>query len=81
MTSLPSIRRVLPLVLARLVSGAALAQWAYPPVFPDTRSENCKTVGNTQLKLYLHEPATPGTTRPAIVFFFGGGESRLSAKA
>ena len=73
MTSLPSIRRGLPLFVASLLSSAALGQWAYPPVLPGARAETYKTVGNTQLKLYLYAPAAPGTARPAIVFFFGGG--------
>jgi arylsulfatase A len=73
MPALLTIRRLLPLLCALFVSGAAPAQWAYPPVLPGARAETYKTVGDTPLKLYLFEPAAPGTNRPAIVFFFGGG--------
>ena len=55
------------------VTCAAAAQWSYPPVMEGARSEIYKTVGDTKLSLYIFEPATPGTNRPAIVFFFGGG--------
>ncbi len=42
---------------------------------PGTRAEVYKTVGDTELKLYIAEPADlkPGDKRPAVVFFFGGG--------
>jgi acetyl esterase len=63
----------LSLLLATLADTAAAAQWTYPPVLPGARSEIYKTVGDTKLALYIFEPATPGTNRAAIVFFFGGG--------
>jgi acetyl esterase/lipase len=38
------------------------------------RTEVYKTVGDTQLKLFMFEPAGPAADkRPAVVFFFGGG--------
>ena len=56
---------------------AAPAAQTYPPSFPDARAEVYKTIGETQLSLYIFEPPASGTTapknRPAIVFFFGGG--------
>lgn len=45
----------------------------YPPELPDARAEVYKTVGDTELSLYIFEPASgPDNERPAIVFFFGG---------
>ena len=48
---------------------------AYPPSFPEAREEIYKTVGDAKLRLYVFEPEghKPGDSRPAIVFFFGGG--------
>lgn len=48
---------------------------SYPPVLPDARAETYKTVGQTNLQLYIFTPTDPAATncRPAIVFFFGGG--------
>jgi arylsulfatase A-like enzyme/acetyl esterase/lipase len=70
--SLLSLRRTLPVLLSAFTCAAA-AQWAYPPVMEGARPEIYKMVGDTKLSLYIFEPATPGTNRPAIVFFFGGG--------
>ena len=48
---------------------------AYPPVMPDARAETYKTIGGTNLQLYIFTPKDHAATnrRPAIVFFFGGG--------
>jgi len=48
---------------------------AYPPDMPGAKAETFKTVGDTQIKLYVFPPAgwKPGDNRPAIVCFFGGG--------
>jgi acetyl esterase len=47
----------------------------YPPVLPEARAETYKTIGPTNLQLYLFTPKDHAATnrRPAIVFFFGGG--------
>lgn len=47
----------------------------YPPEMPGAEVETYKTVGETQLKLYVFKPDNwqPDDERPAIVFFFGGG--------
>ncbi|MCX6929924.1 MAG: alpha/beta hydrolase [Verrucomicrobia bacterium] len=47
----------------------------YPPVMPEARAETYKTIGPTNLQLYLFTPKdhAPTNRRPAIVFFFGGG--------
>lgn len=59
--------------MALTLAATASAQWAYPPAMKDARREIYKTVGETNLAVYIFDPATPGTNRPAIVFFFGGG--------
>jgi acetyl esterase len=48
---------------------------AYPPVLPDARAEVYKSIGGTNLQLYIFTPKNhaPTNNRPAIVFFFGGG--------
>ena len=46
----------------------------YPPVMTGAKVETYRTVGSTELKVWIFEPAEKGTKpRPAIVFFFGGG--------
>ncbi|HOX58633.1 MAG TPA: alpha/beta hydrolase [Verrucomicrobiota bacterium] len=47
----------------------------YPPVLPEARAETYKTIGQTNLQLYVFTPKDSARTnqRPAIVFFFGGG--------
>jgi len=51
------------------------SRFGYPPVLPDARAETYKTIGQTNLQLYIFAPADHAATncRPAIVFFFGGG--------
>ena len=68
-------------VIAILQSAPAGAQdakrqnRAYPPDMPGATAETYKTVGDTQLKLYVFQPDDwkPSDQRPAIVCFFGGG--------
>ena len=46
----------------------------YPPTIEDTKSETYRKVGETELKVWIFEPAQKsGKPLPAIVFFFGGG--------
>ena len=46
----------------------------HPPVIEGTKSETYRKVGDTELKVWIFEPATKATKPlPAIVFFFGGG--------
>lgn len=47
----------------------------YPPVLPEARAETYKTLGQTNLQLYIFTPRGHAATNrcPAIVFFFGGG--------
>jgi acetyl esterase len=74
--------RVLALVAAVVVflyppAAAQDAQQAraYPPDMPGAIAQTYKTVGDTQLKLYVFKPEGWKATdkRPAIVCFFGGG--------
>ena len=48
---------------------------AYPPVLPGASVETYKSIGGTNLQLYIFTPKNhaPANSRPAIVFFFGGG--------
>ena len=46
----------------------------YPPTIEGTKSETYRKVGETELKVWIFEPAAKATQPlPAIVFFFGGG--------
>lgn len=47
----------------------------YPPDFTGAKEVVYKTVGDTKLALYVFNPDghQPSDSRPAIVFFFGGG--------
>lgn len=53
----------------------------FPPVMPGATKEVFKKVGDTELALYVSQPADhkPTDRRPAIVFFFGGGWNAGSA--
>jgi acetyl esterase/lipase len=57
----------------RFPAMAQNSQLRYPPQFPDAKAEVYKTSGPTSLSLYIFEPPGKGASRPAIVFFFGGG--------
>ena len=48
----------------------------HPPVIAGAKVETYRTVGSTELKVWIIEPTDKGAKpRPAIVFFFGGGWS------
>ena len=53
----------------------SLAQLKYPPTLPGARQEVYKSIGEVELRLWIYNPAghAPTDSRPAIVFFFGGG--------
>ena len=67
----------LPIALLLFVAaaGPSAAQRPYPPEMEGTTSEVYRTVGDVDLKIYLCNPEghSAEDTRPAIVFFFGGG--------
>ena len=60
-----------------MISSSAFAQRqkSYPPELPGASVETYKQVGDTELKLWIYKPETTkaNESRPAIVFFFGGG--------
>ena len=46
----------------------------YPPAIEGTKSETYRKVGDTELKVWIFDPAQKSAKPlPAIVFFFGGG--------
>ena len=48
----------------------------HPPVIDGTKSETYRKIGDTELKVWIFEPAQKSAKPlPAIVFFFGGGWS------
>lgn len=53
----------------------AFAQLKYPPVLEGAHEEVYKSIGDVQLRLWIYTPPghAPTDSRPAIVFFFGGG--------
>lgn len=58
-----------------LLTSTALAQRPYPPELPDARVETYRTTDQLELRLWFFEPEghSADDSRPAIVFFFGGG--------
>lgn len=73
----PSMCASLPLAVLLVVAaaGPAAAQRSYPPEMEGTTPEVYRTVGDVELKIYLCNPEghSAEDSRPAIVFFFGGG--------
>ena len=69
------MKRLLRLVCAIIILAPVIvrAQFKYPPSLEGTREEVYKTVGDTQLRLYVYDREPGAKNRPAIVFFFGGG--------
>lgn len=65
------------LLAATVLSSIAVAQQQsnYPPHMPEARVETYKSVEGTDLKIWIFEPDghNASDSRPAIVFFFGGG--------
>ncbi|QDT11766.1 alpha/beta hydrolase fold domain-containing protein [Planctomycetes bacterium K23_9] len=47
----------------------------YPPRFDGAREETYKTIGDVEMKVWIFDPPEhqASDSRPAIVFFFGGG--------
>jgi acetyl esterase len=70
---------MVPLTLsvgAPLARGQERESRAYPPTLEGASEVAVyKTVGDTELKLYIFQPAgnQPGNLTPAILFYFGGG--------
>lgn len=64
-----------PLLGLGLAASAQEATLRYPPALPDASVHTYKTVGETELRLWVFEPERreAAKRRPAAVFFFGGG--------
>ncbi|MCX7008074.1 MAG: alpha/beta hydrolase [Kiritimatiellaeota bacterium] len=62
-------------LLLLLLTPVAFGAGGYPPDMPGARVETYKTIGPTQLKLWIYSPQGHQATNrcAAIVFFFGGG--------
>jgi acetyl esterase len=51
-----------------------VTSWIYPPEMPGSRVEVYRKVGDVELNAWIFEPHSDVVeSRPAIVFFFGGG--------
>ena len=56
-----------------LFAAPQFARSPYPPTFKNARVETYRTIGSTELKLWIFGESDPKAKKPAIVFFFGGG--------
>lgn len=62
------------LTAGALEEAARKKSGGYPPVIEGTKAETYRQVGDTELKVWIFEPAQKtAKPLPAIVFFFGGG--------
>lgn len=60
-------------LLLLLLLVASLSAWNYPPKLEDARSEVYRTVGDTELRVWIFGESDPAKPKPAILFFYGGG--------
>ena len=63
-------------VLSPCVSQICFAQANYPPELPGSVEHVYKSIGDVELRMWVFEPEGHDVTqdsRPAVVFFFGGG--------
>jgi acetyl esterase/lipase len=56
-----------------LLAAPLFAASSYPPTFKNARVETYRKVGSTELKLWIFGESDTNASKPAIVFFFGGG--------
>lgn len=70
-----SLQALLAGMLAVLAVSAQAQRPGYPPELPGARVEVYRTAGDIDLQAWIFEPVehSTGDSRPAIVFFFGGG--------
>jgi acetyl esterase len=73
MSDLPTFFQSLMRLLLPFLAVPLFGAPAYPPKFKDARVETYKKVGSTELKLWIFGKTDPNVSKPAIVFFFGGG--------
>ena len=75
MTMNTVIRILLAAGLCLLADPAAAQKRPYPPELPDAREEIYRTTEEAVLRLWVFEPPNhqSSDSRPAVVFFFGGG--------
>lgn len=66
---------VLLLILPAMAFSQQATKPPYPPVMSGAKVETYKTIGETEMRLWIFEPEghSSNDNRPAIVFFFGGG--------
>lgn len=80
---MPTCRLLLAICLLTCGSlvhaGESVSIEGYPPQIDGAAVETYKTIGTTELKLWLFAP-TGAQNAPAIVFFFGGGWSKGSPR-
>ncbi|QDS94637.1 Carboxylesterase NlhH [Roseimaritima multifibrata] len=70
------MNRIVVLLTMCLLSSPAFGQSVgYPPSFDDARAETYKTIDDVEMKVWIFDPPDhqASDSRPAIVFFFGGG--------
>lgn len=62
-------------LLLTALPGSAFAQRNYPPSIPDAEAKLYKTIDEVELSLFVFKPEgwKASDSRPAAVFFFGGG--------
>jgi acetyl esterase/lipase len=65
--------KALLVLLLCFFANPMIAQFAYPPAFKDVHVETYRTVGETEMRLWIFGETDPAARKPAIVFFFGGG--------
>jgi len=61
------------LLFLYLLAAPLSARNSYPPTFRNARVETYRTIGSTELKVWIFGESDPEAKKPAIVFFFGGG--------
>lgn len=59
-------------LLLCLLAVPLFAAPSYPPTFEDARVETYRTIGSTELKLWIFGESDPKVKKPAMVFFYGG---------
>lgn len=61
------------LLFLATLAATNLHAFAYPPEFEGARVVTYRETGDTKLRLWMFGEKDPAASKPAIVFFFGGG--------